>query len=57
MEIGIGALLGGSGGSRLACSNCAGLSLSLLSFEGDRLELPSRLCRFPNGAFGVEADC
>lgn len=59
IEIGTGALLGGSGGSRFTCCSAATFlsELSALSFDGDRFVVPSRFCLFPNGALGVEAAC
>lgn len=52
MEIGMGALLGGSGGSRFGCS----IGFSPSSLEGERF-VPSRFCLLPNGGLGVETDC
>lgn len=58
IEIGIGALLGGRGGSRFECSAGTGvLVLSEFSLVGERFATLSLFCLFPKGAFGVEADC
>lgn len=59
MEIGMGALLGGRGGSRLAWSPAGALlsTFSLFSLDGERLVGPSRFCLLPKGALGVEAAC
>lgn len=59
IEIGIGALLGGRGGSRLMCSTAGALLsiVSLFSLDGERLDGPSRFCLLPNGALGVDATC
>lgn len=59
IDIGMGALLGGSGGSRFTCSTLT-FALSLLSaasFDGDRFDGPSRFCLLPKGAFGVDTVC
>lgn len=53
----MGALLGGSGGSRFEWSAGAGLLVfSECSLVGERFAT-SFFCLFPNGAFGVDADC
>lgn len=57
IEIGTGALLAGRGGSRFTCCSGTGPVLSALSVDGERLVVPSRFCRLPNGALGVDAAC